>query len=202
MALDTYSDLLTAAANWSGRSDLTSRIPEFIELAEAKMNRKLRTKDMVTKNASFSITGEYVALPTGFGGVKTFYLNTNPKQNLELMADDLMTGLYGSNSGKPRHYSIQGSNFRFGPTPDGTYSSTLVHWLTVPALTGTNTTNWLMTANPDAYLYGVNAEACAFAKDFQGAEGWLRQMYGVLEEIVAISNQDQWGGNSMAVRVE
>lgn len=200
MALANYSDLTTGAANWTGRSDLTSRIPEFIVLAEAKMNRKLRTKDMVTKNAAFSITGEYVALPTGFGGVKSFYLNTTPKQNLELMPTDEQTALFAASSGKPRFYDVVGTNFHFGPVPDGTYSATLVYWLSVPALTGSNTTNWLMTANPDAYLYGINAEAAAFAKDWPTAQGWETKMYQVLREIVEASNVDTWGGTSMAVR--
>lgn len=202
MALANYSDLLTAAANWSGRSDLTSRIPEFIVLAEAKMNRKLRTKDMETKNNSFSITGEYVATPSGFGGVRSWYLNTSPTQKLEFMASPLITGLYGGTTGKPRFYTVEGANFRFGPPPDATYSSTLTYFLQVPALTGSNTTNWLMTANPDAYLYGVMAELAGFAKDWDAAEKWVQAMYGVLKEIVDISNQDKWGGVSMAVRVE
>lgn len=201
MALDTYTDLLAAAANWSSRADLTSRIPEFIELAEAKINRRLREKDMVTKNAAFSITGEYVAVPASFGGVKTFYLNTSPKQNLDFMADDLMTGLFAG-SGRPRHYNTQGSNFRFGPAPDATYSSTLVYYLKVPALTGGAPTNWLLTDHPDAYLYGVQAEECGFMKDFSGAAGWTDAMYRVIDEIKSASARDSWGGNAMAVRVE
>ena len=39
MALSTYSDLTTAVANWTARADLTSRIPEFIKLAESDFNR-------------------------------------------------------------------------------------------------------------------------------------------------------------------
>lgn len=201
MAISTYNELLTAAANWSGRSDLTSRIPEFITLAESKINRKLRTLDMETKNASFSITGEYVAVPTNFAGVKTFYLNTTPKQNLEFMPDDSQTGYFGSASAKPRYYSIQGSNFRFGPAPDGTYSATLVYYLKVPALTASNTTNWLLTSHPDAYVYGVMAELAGFAQDWAAADKWVNAMYGVLEEVAGNSNRDRWGGNSMAVRL-
>jgi hypothetical protein len=200
MALANYSDLLSAAANWSGRSDLTSRIPEFIALAEAKMNRRLREKDMVTKNATFSITGEYVALPTDFGGVKTFYLNTNPKVALDYMADNEMTSLFASGTAKPRFYNVQGSNFRFGPVPDATYSSTLVYYLKVPALTGSATTNWLMTSHPDAYVYGVMAELSGLAKDSEGAQAWASAMYGVIDEIRAASKRDTWGGD-LAVRV-
>ena len=39
MAIGTYAELQTAVANWLDRDDLTDRIPEFIALAEAKMNR-------------------------------------------------------------------------------------------------------------------------------------------------------------------
>ena len=42
MAINTYATLQTAVANWLDRSDLTDRIPEFIALAEARMNRNLR----------------------------------------------------------------------------------------------------------------------------------------------------------------
>lgn len=201
MALDNYADLLSAAANWSGRSDLTTRIPEFIELTEAKINRKLRTKDMETK-VTFSITGEYVAQPTGFGGVISWYLATNPRRKLELMPADMQTALFQNNSGIPSFYAVEGSNFKFAPIPNATVSSTLTYFLLVPALTGSATTNWLMTANPDAYVYGVNAEAAAFAKDFATAQGWQDQMYRVIEEVVSISREDKWGGNSMAVRIE
>ena len=42
MAIGTYAELQTAVANWLDRDDLTDRIPEFIALAEAKMNRNQR----------------------------------------------------------------------------------------------------------------------------------------------------------------
>ena len=42
MAITTYAELKTAIANWLNREDLTSVIPDFISLAEADFNRKLR----------------------------------------------------------------------------------------------------------------------------------------------------------------
>ena len=46
MAINSYSSLQTAVANWLDRSDLTDRIPEFIDLAEARINRALRIRLM------------------------------------------------------------------------------------------------------------------------------------------------------------
>lgn len=200
MSIASYSDLTTAAANWAGRSDLTSRIPEFIVLAEAKMNRKLRELEMVTKNATFSITGEYVAVPTSFGGVKTFYLNTTDKANLQYATDEYITQNFPSGTGQPKYYDVQGTNFRFGPAPDVTYSATLVYFLMVPALTGSATTNWVITSYPDAYLYGVMAELSAYLKDFQSAQNWVTAMYQVFDEMKQGSKKTQFGGAPIVSR--
>ena len=46
MALSTFSELKTEIADYCDRSDLTSQIPTFIKLAEARMNRSLRVRLM------------------------------------------------------------------------------------------------------------------------------------------------------------
>ena len=99
--------------------------------------------------------------------------------------------------GQPVHYNVQGSNFRFGPAPDATYTATLVYYLKVPALTGSAPTNWLMTNHPDAYLYGVLAELSAHTKDQAGAQSWLQAMYGVIDEIKVASNRDKYSGDGV-----
>ena len=42
MAITTYSELQSAVADWLNRDDLTSVIPNFIELAEADLTRNLQ----------------------------------------------------------------------------------------------------------------------------------------------------------------
>ena len=44
MAFDTYANLKTAIANFLARDDLTTQIPDFISLAEARMSRELDTR--------------------------------------------------------------------------------------------------------------------------------------------------------------
>ena len=64
MAISNYAELQTATANWLDRTDLTARIPEFIDLAESTFNRTIRNRQMITKNDSYSLDGRYVNLPT------------------------------------------------------------------------------------------------------------------------------------------
>ena len=46
MAIGQFSELKTAIANWLERGDLTSRIPEFVQLAEDRIGRELRVRAM------------------------------------------------------------------------------------------------------------------------------------------------------------
>lgn len=202
MAITTYAELLTAVDNWTHRSDLTSRTPEFIALFEAKVNRLLKTKDMETKDATYSISAEYVNLPTGLSRVRQFYLNTSPRQKLEMMPGDLMTGYFGSNTGRPRFYEILANQFRFGPAPDGTYTGTLIYSKGVTGLSGAATSNWLLASHPDIYLYGCMAEACIWMPDDPRIQMVMPMAEQKLEELRQMDIETKWGGNSMAVRIE
>jgi hypothetical protein len=91
MAIATYTDLLAAAANWLARADLTSRIPEFVTLAQARINRQVRSKLMETKSTSISINAEYVNVPADFLQVKNFYITDSPRSNLEPADSAYMT---------------------------------------------------------------------------------------------------------------
>lgn len=60
MDLSTFSGLKAAVADYLNRDDLTSVIPGFIALAEAKFNRKLRARQMI-KRATATIDSQYFA---------------------------------------------------------------------------------------------------------------------------------------------
>lgn len=155
MALSTYTELQAAIASSAHRSDLTSVIVDCIALAEAQMNRRLRVNAMIEREAAFTIDGEYETLPTGFNGVRSFALTTSPTLPLIFVpASDLDVLKAGyAPTGRPTHYSIVGDSFQFAPAPDATYTATLSYYSTIPALSS-NGSNWLLTAHPDAYLYG------------------------------------------------
>lgn len=200
MAITTGATLATAVTNWLARADLASRIPEFVQLAEAKLFRTLRTPEMETKDATFSITGEYVAVPTGFLEARSFMLNTTPRRNIEFMADAIQVAEYATGSGLPKFFSVVGTNFRFAPIPDGTYAATLVYFKAPTTVsTGAGETNWLLTAHPDIYLYGALLEAAGYIQDESRVALWA-QAYGVaVEQLQRQAARARWGGNGMQV---
>ena len=119
MALNSYSALKTSIANWLNRSDLTTEIEDFIVLAEKDFNSKLRIRQMVSTDSSFSINAETVALPTGFLQVRDFfYIDGGSKHSLQYITPAQMDQIKGSSvTGQPTTYTIIGENFRFAQKP-------------------------------------------------------------------------------------
>jgi hypothetical protein len=174
MALDTFSGLKTTIADYLNRDDLTSAIPSFITLAEAKFNRKLRVRQMV-KRATATLDTQYFAFPSDFLQAKEFQLNTNPITYLQYVTQN--QGDYGSANnyiaaGKPQFYTIIGTQIQVIPTPDTGYTGELTYYGKIPALSDSNTSNWLLAYAPDLYLYGSLVEATPYLKDDERLAVW------------------------------
>jgi hypothetical protein len=43
MTIATYAELVSEMGDWLNRTDLTAKIPTFVRLFEARMNRRLRS---------------------------------------------------------------------------------------------------------------------------------------------------------------
>jgi hypothetical protein len=174
MALDTFSGLKTTIADYLNRDDLTSIIPSFITLAEAKFNRKLRVRQMV-KRATATIDTQYFAFPTDWLQAKQFILNTNPITYLEYVTNfqgDELRATTVIAVGKPQYYSFVGSQIEVIPTPDTSYTGELTYYGKIPALSDSNTSNWLLAYAPDLYLYGALLEASPYLKDDERLAVW------------------------------
>jgi len=202
MAIGTFAQLKTAAANWLDRSDLTDRIPEFIALAEARFNRELRTRDMETVSTAISTvagTREY-SLPTGFVQMKEFHLSTDPLTPLAYITPEMMTRLWaGSAQAKPQVFTIIADNVRLGPAPDAVYTTSMLYYKTFTALSDSATTNDMLTNNPDVYLYGTLLEAEPFIMNDQRIQLWLGAFDRAVASIQNQDNKDRHSGSNLRV---
>ena len=167
MTIATYSELLTELDAWLNRSDLTDRIPTFIRLFESRANRLLRCPEMHAQASYATASGTpQLALPSDFLSARDLYLDSDPDVVLHAMTPSVLRNTYPlSTGGSPAAYSIVGSNMLLAPVPDDEYTLILDYFQRIPALTEDNTTNWLLTAYPDAYLWGAICMAEAFLRD-------------------------------------
>jgi len=188
MSITTYAELQTAVVNWLHRDDLSAQIPDFITLAEAKLKRELRTREM-EKRATTDVSGEYTELPSDFIEIRSAYLNTDPKQQLKPMPpSDIRSRWMGSTTGKPEVFAIVGDEILLAPSPDGTYEIELDYYAFSP-LSELNTTNWLLTKYPDVYLYGALVEATMNIKNDARLANWV-SLYKYAVDSVKTSD---WG---------
>jgi hypothetical protein len=206
MALTNYSTLKTSIANWLNRSDLTDEIADdFIKLAEADFNSKLRVRKMVAQT-SFTIDSETEALPTGFLQVRDIYiLNGNTKVPLTYTTPSQMDSTVGtSTTGLPNSFTILGDTFRFSPKPDATYTAFINYYKSFDALSDTTTTNYILTTHPAIYLYGSLFHAANFLGGInpQQVQTWQQMFATAMERLELNDREDQVSGSPLQIRGE
>ena len=215
MAINTYATLQTAVANWLDRSDLTDRIPEFISLAEARMNRTLRLSMMLNVDETtlggaatlIGVTRDY-ALPSGYLQMVDFHLRTSPITTLSYLTPENMNRMWaGSQGGKPLAYTIFADNstgtpikkIRLGPSPGSAYDYSIMFYKKIDALSVSNTTEQMLTDNPDIYLYGALLEAEPFLMNDQRVQLWATAFQESVRALQEQDNKDRHSGSAMRV---
>lgn len=206
MALATYADLQGAIANWlarSGDATLTPSVPDFIALAEARLNRDLRLRAMETRDAAFAVSAAFTALPSGFLELRNIQLNTSPVTRLEMLSPEQIDAIHaGSQAGKPRVYAIVADQLQLAPAPASAYTAELVYWKKFTALSDAQPTNWLLTNAPDLYLYASLMEAVAFIGNDERVPLWVAAYDRARNALQASDNRGTWSGSVPQVRTD
>lgn len=174
MAITTFSELKTAAANWLNRADLTSRIPEFIAMAEARMNRdrRLRVIDSIARD-TLSVSSQFTSLPSDFGQMINCEYQGDPVQPLTYATPQQMDSLRNAGfTGNPMHYSVLGNELEVVPVQSSAVTLGLVYFKRIVALSDSATSNWLLAAAPDIYLYATLSESAPFLHEDERVQVW------------------------------
>ena len=202
MSIATYAELKTAVANFIDRTDLTSRIPEFIAMSEAAIGRDVRIRQM-EKRATTNISTEYVDMPTDFIMARNIQLNTSSQERLKYLTPEQMD-MYRSSqtTGKPRNYTIIGTEFQFKPVPDGAYEVEIAYLARFAALSGDNDTNWLLTNQPGIYLYGALVQASPYLKDDERTKLWASLYNAEVESINKQDNEARYSGATLRMQTD
>ncbi len=161
MALINYDDLKTTVANYLARSDLTAQIPNFIRLAEVRLRRELRLRQML-KSSTTTMTGgdQTVTLPIDFLELRDLFVVTNPTRDLQYLSPSTFSrNGRTTESGLPVFYTIIANEFMFAPVPDGNYTLQMLYYAAPAYLTDTNPSNAFVATCPDLLLYASLLEA-------------------------------------------
>lgn len=196
MAITNFTNLKTTIANYLNRDDLTSYIPDFITLAESRLNNELRVREMETIDTSTTtVSGtQSYDLPTGFIEVKYAIWQSDPYSVLQYRTTHDFFRSYNVSvtAGNPTYFTIVGNKIYLGVTPDSAKILEIAYFKKLTALNDDNATNDIITNYPELYLYGSLAESAPFLMQDERLNTWA----GLYKEALKIANTASENGRT------
>ena len=195
MPFSTYSDLRTSVQSWVASADVTTGlVDDFVVLAEAKFNRRLRTVEMETAMSETAISSGVIARPAGLLEFKAIWSTGAEQQALQQATLEFIQRQQAV-SARPKWYAWDGANIRFDRT-SGSVAATYYTKITALA----SGVQWLYTASPDLYLWGTLEQAYIWRKDATNEAVMRSRAEGLIDELNGRSAANQLGGGPLIAR--
>ena len=176
----TYATLKTAIAENTHRTDLTTKIPDFIALAESFLFRELNIRDLETSTTG-TTTGGLITLPADFAYlVKITTTYGGREYTLDYGGDPRAET---ATSGLPYGYVMESGGLRLYPEAGTGYAYTIYYGMDVSPLSGSVSTNWLLDNAYDLYLQSSLIEAYRYTQNTE-QEARLSSLVGPMVESV------------------
>lgn len=159
--------LTTSIASWLHRTDLTSRIPDFIALAESEINTELRLRLMEVDEEVTLTSGERTAtLPERYLEPIKLELTFSDRDNEELTylsPKQMPSNDAAGAAGEPQHWTVSGDSLEFPFLADRDY--TLNFRMVQGVDIASTLTNPLLSKYPGIYLYGALKQGALYCAD-------------------------------------
>jgi len=208
MAIDSYAKLQSELSDTLNRTDLIADVTEFsggtiegavqrgISKSERRCVRRLRTREFETSTAfSLSAGVETSQIPTDFASAKLFTL-TSPVVSVLVGKDltQLINDFPSTAAGTPNSFAPYGTNFYFRRVPDSAYTAKLFYYSIPTPLSGSNTSNVLLTKYPDLLFYGALLELTAHLEDDGRIQIWKGLFDEAVKDITDDNTANRWSG--------
>lgn len=206
-----YAELVAAAKAYADRQDIevNDNIDTFILMAEARINRALKTANQTHRIFTNTAEGrEFYTLPPDYNGMRAVHFNTGkvdaegsqakqlyyatPEQIVDYQEIGPNTGVY--------YYTILNDQLQLHSTLPGKGTIEMVFFRKVPNLNKDDNINWISQDDPDIYLSGICAEIELFVKNYDAAQLWDARMSRAIEELETNDIRNRWAGNTMTIR--
>jgi hypothetical protein len=202
MSFTNYADLQTTIAGYLARSDLTTQIPDFIRLAELRLRRDLRIRQMLKSVTTDTVAGDStVELPSDFIEVRDFVVVGNPVQPLNYYSPSA----FNRNTrtweiGKPQDYTVLANDFQLAPVPDSVYTVKMFYFAAPVFLSDSNASNAFLANTPDALLYGSLLEAEPYLMNDARINTWGTMFDRAMASITRSDEQGQYSGVPLVIK--
>lgn len=193
MSITTYAELKTAVADFLNRDDLTAVIPTFISLAEAQIARDVRHWKQ-EKRVTTSVDERYENLPNDWLEIKLVALTTGKMLQTVSMSEMAEMRAASGTAATPRYVRLTADQIEFYPTPNAATDISMLYYARIPALSDTDTTNWLLADAPDVLLYGALVHSAPYLTDDARTSIWGALYQAGVEKLNLESQKGQTAG--------
>ena len=203
MPITTYAELKTTIADFLNRDDVAAISDTFISNAEDDLNLQLRHWRQ-EKRSTAEIDTQYSAIPADMLEIIRFYTTSGDTRPLELISQSEMLDRKFRNlntSGQPAYYALTAGELEVYPVPDGTYTSELYYYSRIPALSDSNTSNWVLDYYSSAYLYGSLIHSAPYLKDDARIQVWAALYQNAIDAINTESEKAKFGGSGRRMKI-
>jgi hypothetical protein len=203
MSFTSYSELKTEIADYLGRTDLTSKIPTFVTLAELRLSRDLRTRKMLASATTSMTSGDgKVALPADFLEMRNIYTQGNPRMPVTYLSPSaFMRDARADESGLPVFYTVLGAEFEFAPKPDTAYVLEILYFAKPTAMSDSVSSNAFLANYPDALLYASLLEAEPYLINDARTATWADLYNRAIQNINSSDQNSEYSGVPLTMRV-
>lgn len=201
----TYGELKTLLAGYLHRSDLTARIPTFVTLAQARLNHDIQHIMMNGKSSIVAIADTAdITLPSDFlHMVRLQVPYSSGYRTLEQNTLEQNTTFNEGNSWAketPRYYAIVNMTLvELAPTPAETVTLTCVYRRKLAAFASDSSTDDVLTAFPNAYVYAAMIEATPFIQSDKRLGLWQSLYDAEMARIEDVSFEAQWSDSPRSI---
>ncbi len=205
MAINTFTTLKTAVADFLNRDDLTSAIDNFIALSESQINRDIRHWKMESRSNGQQDPGdEYSQVPADWMETIRFHITDNGTSPINLISRAVMSDKRASNedaTGTPTHYTHADGQFQLYPTPSSTTNTELLYYAKTTALSVSNEDNWLLLEAPDVYLYGALLHSAPYLGEDERVAIWAQMYSAAVSQLNQSSENARYSGSGLKLKI-
>lgn len=168
MSISNHTELVAAVKGWLiDRDDIDARIPDFVLLCEADLNRRLRYEGVngQIKRKTAVFNSARAPLPTDWEEAHSIRIQ-NGRQLRPASQENLIDEQEDNPTATtPTMYALAAGEIELAPVPTTTTPCTveMLYYASIPPLV--SGPNWLIAQAPDVYLYGTLVHSATYVDD-------------------------------------
>ena len=189
MSIASYSELKSAIYKWLVKDSTdpyfdSDMMDNIIFMAESELNRRLRVRQMrTTANVSITANDNTASLPADFLQAYSVHL-TSPVIEVQSASEGYFTrsGLYETVA-IPQFFFVRADEIVFGPIPASDYTAIVEYYKKITGLSSSQTTNDILTAFPDLYLFMCLKHAYIAGQDVEREAVYEQRIMAIINNV-------------------